>query len=959
MLGTASSSNFPATYTYGTAAPSKAITFVAKIHLADWSLTWSALIRSANPLVLALDTAGAAYVCGYTETPATFPSTPNSFRGPIDGGPTVFILKLDPTGGKLVYNSLISSYQSYTPAAMTVDSEGQAYLTAVGAQSLASPVTPDAFLNHGGGSYLAKLRADGTGIVFGTLLSTGQTTIARAIALDSKQNVIVAGGDSAYLSTFQPTAGAYQTQHAGNGTDAFVMKFRNDGAAVQFATLLGGSGGDAAAFLRMGSDDSIYVAGSCNLGSNALAASPFPTTADAPVATFTQSQGFVAKFDATGSALLFSTYVSDTSNNGALGLEVTADRVYVPSFSFTTRGFLGLSYSPEVRLASTAILVLDLQGALAAPPVLIPALTADAFTLVSDSFVLASNQSPINAPVPSSLAPLGAPGSFLPGSAATYNQITLSRFLLNALPDHELTVDRGFFPFEYTGDAAPADFTTNLTSSGSPAYFRIFAPTISFPLRFTPFTVSPAEGTTPAATNVRLNLPAADTDSLALLVVSPFATQPIQMLPIAANGIFGQIVASVETVILPAGGGPAQGTIRLDVSARSPFTLEPRDVSVPFRFLQPLPSVLKLDPVQGVAPAAVKVEAQNDLLKLGGTEAEVLTLNFGFQSQTLVLLLTRPGTPPLVSTTPLRINGYLGLPSGSVMLQVTPQDSASFQITSSSDRLRATPASASGAAAVRITADFTRYPVGVTNETLTVQSGSTSTKVTVLVNVTQFQISVSSGASSGIAIPGLRATVFMRGVLGNLPTTGAWVEQSPAPTDWNGYSFLYRKRKLPILSADPDLLIFTVQFPYGLEPENSTHTLALIASDGTVLSQTTLYRELPTYLSLLDDTPINTPDRPVRPGDLIHIAVTGAGSTSPAIPEGQFPSPGNPVTATAVITAAIGGKDARVVSQTLSTSLIGVTDLQIEVPQLAPGKQFLGLSTKDSTLNLIPVWISP
>ena len=109
-----------------------------------------------------------------------------------------------------------------------------------------------------------------------------------------------------------------------------------------------------------------------------------------------------------------------------------------------------------------------------------------------------------------------------------------------------------------------------------------------------------------------------------------------------------------------------------------------------------------------------------------------------------------------------------------------------------------------------------------------------------------------------------------------------------------------------------------------------------------MLTQTILYRELPTYLSLLDDAPINCPDRPARPGDLIHVTVTGAGVTSPVIPEGQLPSPGKLIATTAVITAAIG-----------------VTDLQIEIPELAPGKQFLGLSTKDSRLDLIAIWIGP
>ena len=72
---------------------------------------------------------------------------------------------------------------------------------------------------------------------------------------------------------------------------------------------------------------------------------------------------------------------------------------------------------------------------------------------------------------------------------------------------------------------------------------------------------------------------------------------------------------------------------------------------------------------------------------------------------------------------------------------------------------------------------------------------------------------------------------------------------------------------------------------------------------------------------LRSNTPVRTPDRPVHPGNLIQLSVTGAGATNPFMPEGQLPGSASTVMPSAVLTAAIGGKDGRVVSQTIYSSL--------------------------------------
>src|SRR5215469_3753582 len=63
VLGFTQSVDFPATTTFGTRPANSSNpngdTFIAKIHLADWSLTWSAVIRPSVPLALAVDNSGA------------------------------------------------------------------------------------------------------------------------------------------------------------------------------------------------------------------------------------------------------------------------------------------------------------------------------------------------------------------------------------------------------------------------------------------------------------------------------------------------------------------------------------------------------------------------------------------------------------------------------------------------------------------------------------------------------------------------------------------------------------------------------------------------------------------------------------------------------------------------------------------------------------------------------------
>ncbi len=101
---------------------------------------------------------------------------------------------------------------------------------------------------------------------------------------------------------FPATPGSYETTHTG-ANDAFITKLAADGASVLWSTFLGGDLDDVIMSIDIDPNENIVVTG-------AAASANFPTTAG----VFQEDSGglrdgFVAKFDPTGSDLLFSSYL--------------------------------------------------------------------------------------------------------------------------------------------------------------------------------------------------------------------------------------------------------------------------------------------------------------------------------------------------------------------------------------------------------------------------------------------------------------------------------------------------------------------------------------------------------------------------------------------------------------------------------------------------------------------------
>ena len=298
--------------------------FVAKLNATGTSLIYATFIGGSGlewGRAIAIDSAGNAYIAGQTKS-SNFPTTKNAFdrslgipancpRCTIDNY-DAFVTKLNPTGSALVYSTYLGGASDIDDAlGIAVDAAGSAYVAGETA-SADFPTTAGAFRtarNASNDAYVTKLNPAGSGLVYSTFIGGSQVDFAVRIAVDTSNNAYVLGNTSS--ADFPTTTGAFDSSQ--NGTfDLFMLKLNAAGSNLVYSTFLGGSAFDSAEGLAVDSSGNAYVSG-------ITSSADYPVT---PGAFQTVSQnsngggGFVTKLNATGSALVFSTFVGDSNVSG-------------------------------------------------------------------------------------------------------------------------------------------------------------------------------------------------------------------------------------------------------------------------------------------------------------------------------------------------------------------------------------------------------------------------------------------------------------------------------------------------------------------------------------------------------------------------------------------------------------------------------------------------------------------
>src|SRR5437016_5284533 len=166
------------------------------------------IVRTATPMLpvapnaMVVDHSGNIYVAGLDNS-GTVPATIGKFHFNIcsaglegqhiypcsDG----FVMKLDPTGTRVIYATYIGGSGDDGILYIAVDAAGNAYVTGT-TYSLDFPITPGA-LQRRGNVFVAKLNADGS-LNYSTYLGGSVTQAPSGIRADAAGNAYVAGSTS-------------------------------------------------------------------------------------------------------------------------------------------------------------------------------------------------------------------------------------------------------------------------------------------------------------------------------------------------------------------------------------------------------------------------------------------------------------------------------------------------------------------------------------------------------------------------------------------------------------------------------------------------------------------------------------------------------------------------------------------------------------------------------------------
>lgn len=254
-------------------------------------------------------------------------------------------LVIDPV---LAYSTYLGGSGQDAGLEIAVNAHGSAFVTGL-TTSLDFPPAPAApKLGPGGGydAFVVKLNAEGSALVYSTYLGGGDDENYHGgvsyggISIDENDQAYVTGLTKS--KDFPTTPGALSTQINGY-SDAYVSKLNAAGNALLYSTFLGGKGFDGGQGIAVDQFGQAYVTGQDESGD-------LPVNGFQPVHSAGCSSGykdgFVAKLNVAGSALLYSSYLGGNACN--LGWGIAVD-------SFQNAYVMGETVAPNFPITANAV----------------------------------------------------------------------------------------------------------------------------------------------------------------------------------------------------------------------------------------------------------------------------------------------------------------------------------------------------------------------------------------------------------------------------------------------------------------------------------------------------------------------------------------------------------------------------------------------------------------------------
>jgi hypothetical protein len=342
ICGSTYSTDFPKTAgAYDTTQKGYYDCFVSKLNSTGTSLIYSTFIGGSDydyATALSLDVMNDVYLTGYTFS-NDFPTTDGAFQNKNWGNSNCYVLKLSSDGTSLSYSTYFGGGNYDYATGIAIDGTGSSFITGY-TNSSAFPTSANAYKKNFSGNYdcfFAKFDNFGKYMLYSTYIGGSNDDYSNSIALDGIGNSYITGYTNS--SDFPTTNGAYSTSLKGN-YDCFVVKLNETGQTLSYSTLIGGTNDEYANAIALDADRNAYITGYTY-------SYDFPTS---KVAVSNTTGGnydcFATKLNATGSALVYSTYIGGSNHDYGTSIVVNANgsafiagNTYSTDFPTTTNAF--------------------------------------------------------------------------------------------------------------------------------------------------------------------------------------------------------------------------------------------------------------------------------------------------------------------------------------------------------------------------------------------------------------------------------------------------------------------------------------------------------------------------------------------------------------------------------------------------------------------------------------------
>jgi hypothetical protein len=253
----------------------------------------------------------------------------------------------------LSYSTYLGGTNIDSGNGIAVAPDGSAFIAGITFSADFPTVHP---VHSSGHAFVSKISADGSTLLYSTYLGGSNQDGANGIAVDSLGNAYVTGFTDSL--DFPVTPGVFATECGADGHcgstwnfelltvfNAFVTELNAAGSAIVHSSFLGNYSSVQGTAIAVGGDENVYVTGTggAPLTPNVpvvpprVPPLPFCTANGYQIAPGGATDAFVAKIDASFSAILYCSYLGGDSEEDGYGIAVDSSaNAYVTGLTYST-----------------------------------------------------------------------------------------------------------------------------------------------------------------------------------------------------------------------------------------------------------------------------------------------------------------------------------------------------------------------------------------------------------------------------------------------------------------------------------------------------------------------------------------------------------------------------------------------------------------------------------------------